>query len=155
LSALICSLVVVAVTVLVLEYLRVNDILEGFMRLILKAGLNEIVLLELELSLSGDGALIKLLGDNIVFGVTLEVTLEVVAVHLLFLCQPSKEVGVVLGPSLALSLQHALLSAFVILGVSELSSVVLLDLVKGTIKFANSFFNIIPCFVEILAIGSW
>ena len=153
-SALVGGLVIVAVTILVLEDLRVNYIFEGFMGLFLEAGLNEVVLLELEFSLSSDGALIKLLGNNVVFGVALEITFEVVAVHLLFLSESSKEVGVVLGPSLALSLEHALLSAFVILGVSKLSSVELLNLVESTIKDTNSLFNVVPSFVEILAIRS-
>lgn len=138
--------------ILVLEDLGLNDVFECLMGLILKAGFNEVVLLELELSLCCDGAIIELLSDNIVFGVGFEVSLEVVTVHLLFLSEASEEVGVVFGPSLALSLKHALLSAFVILGVNELSSSELLNLIEDAIKFANGFFNVVPCLIEILAI---
>ena len=154
LSALISGLVVVAVAILVLEDLGVNHVFEGLVGLILETGLNEVVLLELEFTLSSDSALVELLGNNVVFGVLLEIRLEVVAVHLFLFSKPTEEVGVVLGPSLALSLEHALLSAFVILGVNELSGSELLNLVEGTIKAANSLFNVVPSFVEIFSIGS-
>ncbi len=91
------------------------------MGLVLKTGLNKVVFLELELALSSNGLLVELLLCVVIFGVTLEVALEVVAVHLFFLCESTEEVGVVFSPSLALALEHALFSAFVILGVNKLS----------------------------------
>lgn len=155
LSALIGGFVVVAVTILVLEDLRLNDVFEGLMGLILKTGFDEVVLLELELSLCGDGAIIELLSHNIVFGVGFEVSLEVVTVHLLFLSEASEEVGIVFGPSLALSLEHALLSALVILGVSELSCCELLNLVECAIEAQDSLFNVVPGLIQILAVRCW
>ena len=71
LSSLVSGLVIVAVTVLVPEDLGINYVLKGFMRLVLKTSLNEVVLLELEFSLSSNGPLVELLSDNVVFGVTL------------------------------------------------------------------------------------
>jgi hypothetical protein len=155
LSTLVSGLVIVAVTVLVLEDLGIDHILKGFMRLVLQTGLNEIVLLELEFALGSDSTLVELLSDNVVFGVTLKIGLEVIAVHLLLLCEPSEEVGVVLSPSLALSLKHALLSAFVVFGVRKLSSSELLNLIEGAVEAANSLFNVVPSFIKILAIGGW
>lgn len=155
LSTLVSGLVIVAVTVLVLEDLGINHILKGFMRLVLQTGLNEIVLLELEFALGSDSTLVELLSDNVVFGVTLKIGLEVIAVHLLLFCEPSEEVGVVLSPSLALSLKHALLSAFVVFGVRKLSSSELLNLIEGAVEAANSLFNVVPSFIKILAIGGW
>jgi hypothetical protein len=113
--------IIIAHAIFVLEDLRLNDIFKCFMGLILKTGLNKVVFLELELALSSNGLLVYLLLCVVIFGVTLEVTLEVVAVHLFFLCESSKEVGVVFSPSLALALEHALFSAFVIFGVNKLS----------------------------------
>jgi hypothetical protein len=52
LAALVGGLIIIAHAVLVLEDLGVNNIVKGLMRLILKTGLNEIVLLELEFALS-------------------------------------------------------------------------------------------------------
>ena len=155
LSALVSGLIIVAVSVLVLEDLGINNILKGFMRLVLKTGLNEIVLLELEFSLGSDGTLVELLSDDVVFGVTLKISLEVIAVHLLLFCEPSEEVGVVLSPSLALSLKHALLSAFMVLGVHKLSCSEFLNLIEGAIEAADGLFNVVPSLVEILAIWGW
>lgn len=155
LSARIGGFVVVAVTILVLEDLGFDDVLKGFVGLILKTGLNEIVLLELELSLGGDGAIIEHISGNVVFGVGFEVSFEVVAVHLLLLGEASEEVGVVLGPSQAFSLEHALLSAFVILGVSKFPCGELLNLIENAIELANGFLNIVPGLIKILAIRSW
>ncbi len=74
------------------------------MRLILKTCFNEIVLLELEFALSSQGLIVKLLSNNIVFRVKLDISFEVVTIHLFLLCEASEDVGVVLSPSLTLSL---------------------------------------------------
>jgi hypothetical protein len=74
------------------------------MRLILKTCFNEIVLLELEFALSSQGLIVKLLSNNIVFRVKLDISFEVVTIHLFLLGEASEEVGVVLSPSLTLSL---------------------------------------------------
>ena len=154
-STLIGGVVVIAVAVLVLEDLRVNDVFQRLVRLVLEACLNEVVLFELEFSLSGDGSLVELLCHNVIFGVAFKISLEVVAVHLFFFCETAEEVSVVLSPSLALSLEHALLPALVILGVSELSCSELLNLVEGTIEATNSLLNVVPGLIEILSIRCW
>ena len=96
--------IIIAHAVFVLEDLGLNHIFKCFMGLVLKTGLNKVVFLELELALCSNGLLVKLLFGVVIFGVTLEVALEVVAVHLFFLCESTKEVGVVFSPSLALAL---------------------------------------------------
>lgn len=96
--------IIIAHAVFVFEDLGLNHIFKCFMGLVLKTGLNKVVFLELELALCSNGLLVKLLFGVVIFGVTLEVALEVVAVHLFFLCESTKEVGVVFSPSLALAL---------------------------------------------------
>jgi hypothetical protein len=155
LSALISWFVIVAVAVLELEDLGIDNILKSFVRLILETGLDEVELLELELALSSDRALVKLFSHNIVFGVLLKVCLEVIAVHLFFFCESTEEIGVVFSPSLAFFLKHALLSALVVLGVRKLSSSEFLDLVESAIKFADGLLDVVPGFIKILTIWSW
>jgi hypothetical protein len=155
LSALISWFVIVAVAVLELEDLGIDNILKSFVRLILETGLDEVELLELELALSSDGTLVKLFSHHIVFGVLLKVCLEVIAVHLFLFCESTEEIGVVFSPSLAFFLKHALLSALVVLGVRKLSSGEFLDLVESSIKFADGLLDVVPGFIKILTIWSW
>jgi hypothetical protein len=104
LAALVGGFIVIAHAILVLKDLGVNNIVKGLMRLILKTCFNEIVLLELEFALSSQGLIVKLLSNNIVFRVKLDISFEVVTIHLFLLGEASEEVGVVLSPSLTLSL---------------------------------------------------
>ncbi len=51
-------LIVIALPVLVLEYLLLDDVIDAFVGLVQETGLNEVILLELELALIRDGLLV-------------------------------------------------------------------------------------------------
>lgn len=125
------------------------------MRFLMKAGLNKIVLFELELTFGGNGSLVELFLDEVIFRISFNISLEVVAIQLFLLGETAKEVGVVFGPSLSLTFQHSLLSTFVVLGINELSSVVFFNIVENAIETADSLFNVPPSLIEILTIRSW
>jgi hypothetical protein len=155
LSSLECGLIIVAYAVFVLEDLGFDDVVKVLMRLLLETGLDKVVLLELELAFSSESTFIKLLVNVVIFRVSLDIGFEVVAVLLLFFGEAPKEVSVVLSPSLALALEHPLLSALVVIGIGELSCSEFLHLVECSVKFSNSLFDVPPGLIQIFAIWSW
>ena len=72
--------------------------------------------------------------DELVLRVLLDVSLEVVSVHLLFLGEVSKEVSVVVNPSFTLLVQHPLFPSLVVVGVGHCSCIELLNFVEDSIE---------------------
>jgi len=103
------------------------------------------------MALLGDAELVELLVDPFIFWVELELTLEVVAILLLFFSQISKEEGVVLHPSLSLPIEHSPLPPFVIDWLGHCPSIELLHFIEDPVELCNRLFDSVPGLVHVAA----
>jgi hypothetical protein len=103
------------------------------------------------MALLGNGELVKLLVDPFIFGVELELSLEVVAILLLFFSQISKEEGVVRHPSLSLPIEHSPLSPLVIDWLGHCPCIELLHFIEDPVELRNGLFDSIPGLVHVAA----
>ncbi len=113
---------------------------------------HEVVELGIKLTGLGDLFFVKEILNHAILRIIFNISLEIVAVHLLLLSQPTEEVSIVLGPSFSLAVKHALLPALEIFWVAELSSFELFDFVEKTVELLDRLFNSNPSLVGVTAV---
>lgn len=139
-------------SVLVFEYLLLNEVLVVLMDFVLVRSLNEVEASRVELRLGCDFHIINHAFNDFVVRVVLIISLEVISVGLLLLSEATKEEGVVVSPPLTLPVKHAVLTSLVVFRVRELTGFELLNAVELSVKSPDSLFNLNPGLVVIASI---
>lgn len=94
---------------------------------------------------------VKLLIDIVIFQVKFDIGLEIVPILLLFFGEVSKEVSIVLGPSLPLVFEHSLFSSLVVDWIGHGSGIELLYFIEHPVEFHDRLLGLVPVLIHVSA----